>query len=86
LSSKDGTVPIAVATTFDHTAGKPSPPTRTPRIVREVAVETTDTDPYRTMRRTEARRDEDRAGGMETVSGQFLWTTLSFARTLLSFQ
>jgi hypothetical protein len=50
LSSKEGTVPIAVAMTFDHKAGKPNAPTSNPRIVSEVMVEIAYTDPYRMMR------------------------------------
>jgi hypothetical protein len=45
FSSKDGTVPIAVAMTFDQTAEKPHTPTRMPSIDKEVAVDTAETDP-----------------------------------------
>jgi hypothetical protein len=44
LSSKDGTVPTAVATTFAHPAARPSTPTRSPNTVRLVAVATTETE------------------------------------------
>ncbi|HLN17685.1 MAG TPA: hypothetical protein VK277_13155 [Acidimicrobiales bacterium] len=43
LSSKDGTVPTAVATRFAHSASKPTTPTSNPSVVRLVSVETTDT-------------------------------------------
>ena len=43
LSSKDGTVPTAVATTFDQVAGIPARPTRTPSVTRLEVVDTTDT-------------------------------------------
>lgn len=56
FSSKDGTVPAAVATTFAHIAGKESTPTSTPSTVTLVRVETTDTEAYFTSRRAKARR------------------------------
>jgi hypothetical protein len=43
LSSKDGAVPTAVATTLARTAWTPKRPTRTPRTVRLVTVATPDT-------------------------------------------
>jgi len=43
LSSKDGTVPTAVASTLASTASTPNKPTSTPRIVRLVTVEIPDT-------------------------------------------
>jgi hypothetical protein len=45
LSSKDGTVPTAVAMTLAHSAGNDRTPTRSPRIDRPVMVEIADTDP-----------------------------------------
>ena len=55
LSSNDGTVPTAVATTLATTAGVPTRPTSTPRTTRLVTVDTSDTPEYRTSRRTTAR-------------------------------
>ena len=43
FSSKDGTVPTAVATTLATTASTPRRPTSIPRMVRLVAVATPDT-------------------------------------------
>jgi hypothetical protein len=43
LSSKDGTVPTAVATTLASTASTPHSPTSTPSTVRLVTVEMPDT-------------------------------------------
>ncbi len=43
FSSKDGTVPTAVASTLATTASTPKMPTRTPRTVRLVTVEMPDT-------------------------------------------
>jgi hypothetical protein len=57
LSSKEGTVAIAVAVTFDQIAGKLRMPTRTPRTVRLVAVEMAETEPYLISRRKRARRE-----------------------------
>jgi hypothetical protein len=43
LSSNDGTVPTAVASTLATTASTPNSPTRTPRTVRLVTVEMPET-------------------------------------------
>jgi len=43
LSSKDGTVPTAVATTLAAVAGVPTSPTSTARVTRLVDVATSDT-------------------------------------------
>ena len=43
FSSKEGTVPTAVASTLARTASTPKTPTSTPRMVRLVAVEMPDT-------------------------------------------
>ena len=45
LSSNDGTVPAAVATTLAHPGAITRPATSTPRTVRLTVVETADTDP-----------------------------------------
>jgi hypothetical protein len=43
LSSKDGTVPSAVAARLAGVAPTPATPTRRPRVTRLVDVDTTDT-------------------------------------------
>jgi hypothetical protein len=43
LSSKDGTVPTAVASTLADTAGMPTSPTRMNRTIRLIVVATADT-------------------------------------------
>ena len=65
LSSKEGAVAIAVAITFAHIAGKLRTPTRTPRMVRLIAVEMAETEPYLISFRRAARREGEVIPGME---------------------
>ena len=69
LSSKEGIVPIAVATTFDQVAGQASTPTSTPSTLRAVTVEMADTALYRTKRPIAARREAEGSVRMRASIG-----------------